>query len=1371
MLLHLLSALTLLLASEDLVCHPFLSEFSTLRFRTTADLQYIELAVTEECRSNVQAMKEMKISSYGLLVLNTKSPLKDKERKFFTSIFADFNNEKWPKNKEFQAFFVIGSQEPDGSVVPPGNFPRAERKLHFNFYNLKAKAAKCSRLINWAFCNLPSDQQEQGQKSPHEFFPSSSRTEPPQIHHEDYYRDGQSVFIVLHFKGKDAEHFAKLFSYVETSRRGNAVYRERNLHITLEKQEWLSSRIVDIVVFSPSDDVSKVIPMERLDNLWPDINRQMVFHVLPENSLTPQNSVSLCGSKWAITKRTPGYDNECEGEGFDRYLEQWNRRPDNPIRRGGMTTTTTTTTISPVEGGSPDREYPGSPTDFGDTAADEFPAFPLGNAGLQYSRLEASMSKLLEKVQHIENKQQMFGDAQMALAAESQHTTNLLKTMMSELKERNELQKAEIELEDLNLRRKFCLHRDENAQTALRRNLQQVGINGESFTVKQIEALVNKPYLEYYRDASRPQLDFMRCSLCNKDEIRFNPEDRFRTCASEQQMFGKNVNLLGRGRVLCLNKMSGSASRNPRYGISRVLNRLTFHEASKAHTSLLDSFKREAARVRDSVSSENVAATVTSTFAAYTIAKEGLPYSTQFPLLVMAMRAGAVGTSAHYDPTTVHRMIKSFAVHMKYDLVKYLVQNRMPFSVLLDGSTSSRGVKWIVFLVKTVSPQHRPITFHFFLSDVESETANHTVEAFLGHLNEMESWAEAPGLSETIRNYAMKNMVGLSSDGAAVMQGHIGGVYARMKNLIQESTRNDAHPRNNLILSVCMAHKLNLAVTTERGYFFQLTEAVAMEMYHIFGTTVRTVGRRVYKRVAKQMGYPYLQMRALFKVRWAASLVNSVSNILRVYPVLLQTLEILKSRNRFPAETVKRAKIASWVLMDGRTFIAMHHVHTVLEVLAYISLSLQEEEALPIDLASSWRGTAEALTSNIYNIKTERQILERGVLKMYDRSTNKYSHDYSPSRGGHSEEEEEEQEQPEVQEEEQESRAMLNIKLFRNLELAEAPAGISLTQEDPDLAYHIEDSPDFDLRQLRTVTLGRVYEATKPTTSVADAAFHFYQDVARALQQHMESGREYELRASDLIALKRQTIIDIVEFAGDFESGIIDYVPSDWNFPDRGCPEYINQEEQRFNPSLRHELILHSIGTLERYCNIAVRDKKFGSPYLYEQHLKNSHKFGIAEEVAQAIRCVLVIPASNADSERSFSAANRLSREERSNINTETLDHLMTVQRNGPSLLTVKLEQLASQWIHPLPGLRLRPGKPSTYEKEGSLMKEVKHAIATGNVDSLTALNVRRHMILHGLSHRSDSDVMKHRLEEQENAKSSIFKIGSKSAVFSSPEL
>ncbi|KAK6761447.1 hypothetical protein RB195_022495 [Necator americanus] len=37
-------------------CHPFLSEFSTLRFRTTAHLQYIELSVAEEAENGSKSL-------------------------------------------------------------------------------------------------------------------------------------------------------------------------------------------------------------------------------------------------------------------------------------------------------------------------------------------------------------------------------------------------------------------------------------------------------------------------------------------------------------------------------------------------------------------------------------------------------------------------------------------------------------------------------------------------------------------------------------------------------------------------------------------------------------------------------------------------------------------------------------------------------------------------------------------------------------------------------------------------------------------------------------------------------------------------------------------------------------------------------------------------------------------------------------------------------------------------------------------------------------------------------------------------------------------------------------------------------------------
>ncbi|CAJ0606460.1 unnamed protein product [Cylicocyclus nassatus] len=103
----------------------------------------------------------------------------------------------------------------------------------------------------------------------------------------------------------------------------------------------------------------------------------------------------------------------------------------------------------------------------------------------------------------------------------------------------------------------------------------------------------------------------------------------------------------------------------------------------------------------------------------------------------------------------------------------------------------------------------------------------------------------------------------------------------------------------------------------------------------------------------------------------------------------------------------------------------------------------------------------------------------------------------------------------------------------------------------------------------------------------------------------------------------------------------------------------------------------------------------------YRTLLQYSNSLHVPDE---AIKCSHP-PASNADPERSFSAANRLSGEERSNIKTESLDNIMTMQRNGPNILTVKLQQLALQWMHPAPGLGLDPGMPSNLAREGSLMK------------------------------------------------------------------
>ncbi|CAJ0607805.1 unnamed protein product [Cylicocyclus nassatus] len=91
-------------------------------------------------------------------------------------------------------------------------------------------------------------------------------------------------------------------SYVLTTQSGNLFYNPDNLVITGDKQKRISFRAVDIVVLSPSDDVSKCtkVPFD----VW---------------------------QPWALTSKTPGYDNNCDDEDTI-FLDQWVLREDDPIR-------------------------------------------------------------------------------------------------------------------------------------------------------------------------------------------------------------------------------------------------------------------------------------------------------------------------------------------------------------------------------------------------------------------------------------------------------------------------------------------------------------------------------------------------------------------------------------------------------------------------------------------------------------------------------------------------------------------------------------------------------------------------------------------------------------------------------------------------------------------------------------------------------------------------------------------------------------------------------------------------------------------------------------------------------------------------------
>lgn len=165
-----------------------------------------------------------------------------------------------------------------------------------------------------------------------------------------------------------------------------------------------------------------------------------------------------------------------------------------------------------------------------------------------------------------------------------------------------------------------------------------------------------------------------------------------------------------------------------------------------------------------------------------------------------------------------------------------------------------------MFLLRTVSPANRPVTFHFSLVELESETADDIVKAFVGALKKYNSWAGPNGLWTEPYDFAMRKLVALSSDDASVMTGSLNGVHAQLKQLISISKNS---PRTDLLLSICSAHKLNLAVASLSGYGIKLAQAAIMEMHHLFGSNLRTKGRAFYNKAAYDMGFDTLHMDKL----------------------------------------------------------------------------------------------------------------------------------------------------------------------------------------------------------------------------------------------------------------------------------------------------------------------------------------------------------------------------------------------------------------------------------------------------------------------------------------------------------------------------
>ncbi|VDL82339.1 unnamed protein product [Nippostrongylus brasiliensis] len=173
----------------------------------------------------------------------------------------------------------------------------------------------------------------------------------------------------------------------------------------------------------------------------------------------------------------------------------------------------------------------------------------------------------------------------------------------------------------------------------------------------------------------------------------------------------------------------------------------------------------------------------------------------------------------------------------------------------------------------------------------------------------------------------------------------------------------------------------------------------------------------------------------------------------------------------------------------------------------------------------------------------------------------------------------------------------------------------------------------------------------------------------KKIGKNVEERRSNEATEDFPYALDRHIILDVTECGGGFEH-FHNYVLNGTSRESRGYPAYID-EDGVVDKTARKALIINSVESIKKYCDLPSANYEFTRLYndigenvrrlrswppdlrndryslgLYQTLLDNPNQLMLEDPIIEGIRCFLVIPASIADPERSFSTANRLSRGE-----------------------------------------------------------------------------------------------------------------------------
>jgi len=315
------------------------------------------------------------------------------------------------------------------------------------------------------------------------------------------------------------------------------------------------------------------------------------------------------------------------------------------------------------------------------------------------------------------------------------------------------------------------------------------------------------------------------------------------------------------------------------------------------------------------------------------------------PQLINALKGFGIDLGVrHFSKWSARKMVMFISDQFHQQLIKKLVKNQQPMTLLLDSSTDVSGKKIILFYFQTLE-KCRPVLHFYKALQLQSDTGEEMFKVFTAQIKKDGSDFEKLVLEKTI---------GFASDGASQNIGKHNGFLPKFKS-IKQGKIVDIH---------CYSHKLQLAFrsvieekSTGRLVYLKEFGKNINKLSNYYGSKA-IKQRRHFTDLADDLDVTRVRkIQKVFEVRWLPSFQQAFESVVINYKVFYVDLQAAKDGRGYTAAQ-RLASSALFSFFDNRNTIA--HFHFILDILfelAKWAKKLQYESGLLIS-SPKWKRQA-----------------------------------------------------------------------------------------------------------------------------------------------------------------------------------------------------------------------------------------------------------------------------------------------------------------------------------------------------------------------------------------------------------------------------